>query len=419
MYLRTPKRYRTPRRRLRLFSGRTVLFLVLIPLLGWVGYQIWMHRDTVYDNVTPRINEVAETLQTQIAPEPTSSPTPNMASLQSACSSAEQSGNLEDAIVECTELAESSPNDVELYYKVAHLLVITSNLGADTQRLQQALAFAERTINAAPEKPHGWAIRAMAYDWMGEYELALASALHAWSLDADYGPTYSFLGEIYHDLGRNDLANDYLEQSLDLDTASVAVAHTFRNQGLILSNQGYYADAIQPYQAALQNAPGYTYIAIELANNYIALGELEKAIQVLTSVLDRNPRDPAVLFSLGWAHARNGNSDRSFEYYNRCLDADPSNIDCLSFLGGWYYNEGDLNSAVDNLERAIALGSDNEDDYLELGLSLAALGFCEDAIPYLRMGYQIAVEAENYDKQARFINQLQSCDVTVVPVETQ
>ncbi len=79
----------------------------------------------------------------------------------------------------------------------------------------------------------------------------------------------------------------YLDRALELDTAGITVAYTFRTRGLIYSSQGNYEDAIQPYQAALQNAPNEGYIAVELANNYKAMNELDRAIQVLASVLEQ------------------------------------------------------------------------------------------------------------------------------------
>ena len=48
MYLRTPKRYQPRRRRqLRLFSGRKLLGLAAIALVGYLGWLIWQNRDRV------------------------------------------------------------------------------------------------------------------------------------------------------------------------------------------------------------------------------------------------------------------------------------------------------------------------------------------------------------------------------------
>jgi tetratricopeptide (TPR) repeat protein len=412
MYLRTPKRYRPGRQRhLRLISGRVVLRLMLIVILAGAGWLIWQNRERVRSSVLPGLEELAIAVQTQVAPAPTPTATSDVMLAQVECLNSYRQGDLEKAIEQCTVLAHANPNDVGLHYQIAHALIITSNFGQNKARLQQALDFAERTINANPTAPDGWAIRARVLDWMGKYGEALASALHARALDETYAPTYAFLGEIYQDLGQYDTAQMYLERALELDTEGIAVADAFRNLGLLYSNQGRWEEALQPYLAALQRAPNQPYIAVELANNYIALGEIDQAIAVLSSIVERNPRDTTVLFSLGNAYTRNGDFDRAFEYYRRCLDVDPNNIPCLSYLGGLQWSDGDFVTAAVNLQRAIELGSQDPDDYYQLGHSQASLGRCDLAIPYLQQGYQIAVQREDARRQASFIAALQSCGV--------
>lgn len=420
MYLRTPKRYRPGRQRhLRLVSGRVVFRLLLIAVLAGAGWLIWQNRERVRSSVLPGLEELAIAVQTQVAPAPTPTATPDVMLAQVECLNAYRQGDLEKAIEQCMVLAEANPNDVGLHYQIAHTLIITSNFGRNDARLQEALTFAERTINANPMAPAGWAIRARALDWMGKYGEALASALHARALDDTYAPTYAFLGEIYLSLGQYDQAQTYLERALELDTQGVAVADAFRNLGLLYSNQGRWEEALQPYQAALQRAPNQAYIAVELANNYIALGEIDQAIAVLSSIVERNPRDTTVLFSLGNAHTRNGDFDRAFEYYRRCLDVDPNNVPCLSYLGGLQWSDGDFVTAAVNLQRAIELGSQDPDDFYQLGHSQASLGRCDLAIPYLQQGLQIALQREDARRQASFVAALQSCGVPSPGTTTQ
>lgn len=410
MYLRTPKRYRPGRRRnLRLFSWRTVFMLLLIPGLAFVGWLIWKNQDIVRSTVQTESDRLINVAQTQIAPASTATVTPDLVMAESGCENAYRAGDLETAIEQCKVLAESNPNDVQLHYRITHMLIITSNLGRDEARVQDALEFADRAVNANPEAPHGWAIRAMALDWAGDYGSALASALHAKALDAQFAPTYAFLGEIYQDLGQYEIAMGYLEQALELDTGGIAVADTFRNQGLWYSNQGDWESAIQPYQAALQNAPTHTYIAIELTNQYTALGQINDAIEVLRGTLERNPTDTSVLFALARTYWRDGNVDRAYEFFRRCLDVDADNVPCLSYLGGLQWSDGDYVTASSNLERAIELGSTDPSDYYQLGHSQSSLGRCDLAIPYLQQGYQMVLEDGTQDEIQRFAEALRSC----------
>ncbi len=418
MYLRTPKRYRPGRKRqLRLFSGRAVFTVLLVPVLVYVGWMVWSHRSSVRSSVMPHIELMVQSVQTQVAPAPTPTATPNVAVAQAGCTNAYREGDLEEAIKQCEILAQANPNDVDLYYDLVHTLVITSDFGSNAKRMQEALDYAEKAVNANPEAPGGWAVRAMALDWSGEHTRALASALHAKALDNTYAPTYAILGGIYVELGQAAVANDMLDQGLELDTAGIAVADTFRTRAYLLTTQGDREEAIRNYQLALQQAPNQTYIAVELAYNYIATGDIDQAIAVLSSSLERNSGDTSVLFALGNAYTRYGNVDRAFEYYRRCLDVDQNNVPCLSYLGGLQWTDGDFATAAVNLQRAIELGSTDPDDFFQLGRSQASLGRCDLALPYLRQGYQIVVEREDTRRQADFASALQSCGerVTVQP----
>jgi tetratricopeptide (TPR) repeat protein len=418
MYLRTPKRYRPgrQRRQLKLFSSRSILRLLIVVFLVGTGWYVWNHQNQVRSSVMPHIENLAENVQTQVAPRPTTTATPDLAVAQSGCSGAYQQGNMEEAIKQCSILAENNPNDVGIHYRVSHMLIITSNFGQDAERIKEALAFAEKTINADPEAPDGWAIRAMALDWKGDVGEALASGLHAKALDETFAPAYTFLGEIYHDLGQDDLATEYLDKALTLDTSGLAVADTFRNQGLMLSDQQYWEESNRLYERALESAPSHAYIAVEMAFNYINLDEPESAISVLTAALEKNPTDPSVLWALGYTHVRSGNVERGREYYSRCLDTNPDNVPCLSHMGGLQYWQGSYGEAIVNLGRAIELGSADLDDYLQIGASLAALERCPEAINYLQQGYQLAVNQENVDQQTAFATTLQDvCNVLIDP----
>ena len=143
------------------------------------------------------------------------------------------------------------------------------------------------------------------------------------------------------------------------------------------------------------------------------MNEIDRAIQVLASVLERNPTDTMALWAMAGAYWRNGNAPKAAEYYQRCLEVDPNNVACLSWLGGLQFTDGDYATAIVNLQQAVALGSEDPTDYFQLGQSQAALGRCDLAVPYLQQGYQIAVNKGDDQAQQSLMSGLQSCDVSV------
>ncbi len=418
MYLRTPKRYQPKRRRrhLNLISRRTITLLLVIGVLAALGWFVWMNQDMVRRDIAPAIVDQIEggisSAKTKVAPPPTPTATPDIEEARAGCINGFRQGNLDQAVEQCLILGQNNPNDSELHFEIAYMLVIN-------WRLQDALEFSAMTVNANPEAPHGWAIQAMALDWNGDPAAALAPALHAKSLDETFGFTDAVLGEIYHDLAQDELANTYLERAVALleasrtNVANRMLAYTFRVQGKIFSDLGDYTSAVDYYQRAIELAPSDTYWAVELAMNYRSLQQPDNAVQVLTTAAEQNPQDPSILFEMGRTYMNNGNPERAYEYLRRCLEASPDYVPCLSWLGGLQYLDGDYVTAISNLERAIELGSTDPDDFLQIGHAYIAQGRCDLATSYLQQGYNIALERQLTNKQAQFLTHAQSCNLTL------
>ncbi len=227
------------------------------------------------------------------------------------------------------------------------------------------------------------------------------------------------MAEIYYDLGDIETASTYLDQAQEMDTTGLASVDIYRNRALLSSTVGDYDAAIQDLRAALEMAPNHSYIAVELANNYIALDEFDSAMEVLSDTLNRNPNDPYLLWRMGWAQVEAGTRDRAYEYYRRCLDAAPDNMRCLSYLGGLQYSDEDFVSAVPNLSRAIEMGSEDTSDFYQLGMAYAQQGQCDLGVPYFQRGYELAVAQEKESAQGDFSTASQEyCSRALVPVET-
>ncbi|HML20772.1 MAG TPA: tetratricopeptide repeat protein [Aggregatilinea sp.] len=415
MYLRTPKRYRADRkkRHLRLLPRRLLLLIVLILLVYFGGSQALLHADTIRDFVFPRVENAVNHVATQVSPRPTPTATPDVAQAQQGCVTSEWQGNLQEATINCQILADSNPNDALLQYKVARMKLIAS--ASTGVGISEAIDYANRAINADPEAPYGWAIRAMVLDWQGDVGRALASALHARAIDENFAPTYAIMGEIYYDLGKTDEASTYLDQAQELDSTGLASVEIYRNRALLSSSVGDYDTAIHDLRAALEMAPNHSYIAVELANNYIANDDFDSAMSVLSDTLNRNPNDPYLLWRMGWALVEAGTPDRSYEYYRRCLDAAPDNLRCLSYLGGLQFADQDYVSAVPNLSRAVELGSEDTSDFYQLGLSYALQGQCDLGVNYLQRGYELAVLQEKESAQNDFASASQEyCNQALV-----
>ncbi len=421
MQLRVPKKYQRRRRRIFFFPGWLFRLALLVGLI-FFGYWLVQNPDEAKDRVSSAANqandEFNERRSTLVPDKPTA--TPDVRPETADCENAYLLGDYEAAIESCTIAIRGRPNDVELHFRLAHTLIITSDLGNDQERLAQAVDISQKAINANPESPLGWSILAMALDWSGEQNKALAAAERSQEINADFTFNKAVLANIYRNLNLFERAQISIESAIqDIDERGVSdpfvIAQVYRNYGRIFVSQGDYEGAIDPYIIASQSMPDHTYISIELAANvYYPLKQYTNAIALLDDVRTSNPRDASVLYWLSVSYAQRGETDEEIQLLTICVDAHPNYVPCLSTLGQLQFWNSPPNYilAIDNLEKATSNGSEDPYDWYLLARSYYNIQSCEQAIGPLRQGYQLMQDTTSAQVGTdNFINAGRDCGI--------
>jgi len=107
-----------------------------------------------------------------------------------------------------------------------------------------------------------------------------------------------------------------------------------------------------------------------LAQQAIADGDYDVAINKLARLHEENPNDADVLNLLGYSYRRIGNFDQSRGYYLQALAVDPKHRGANEYLGELYLETGQLNKAEERLavlDKDCWLGCD---EYTELKESI-------------------------------------------------
>lgn len=411
MYLKTPKRYTPKGKKRRLFNLRWWWLYLLAPLAIVGGVYVWNNQDTLRPPIETFINEqlnaAGDRIATIQAPTPTATDSPvNYLTIANA---AYQRGAMDEAIDNYVLAANGLPNDVPVYFRLAHLLITNG-------REEEGLEMADKAINADPYNPLGWAIRGMALDWLDRGEEAIASLLQALELDPNSAVTYSFLAEAYLDTGRPEAAIEAAEKALELDPQNYNVQ---RNYGYVMAYSGGYSDrdaAIEAFERALQIAPSRAYIAFNLADLYFIEGQVNDGVALLRDVVDRSPENASAYFKLADALLqRLGEVEQAREAVERCTAIAPENVACLSYLGALQRSDGDYNLCARTLDRAVQAGSRNALDYYYGGSCYILVDDCQRAIEILREGLTLA---ETFDTQSSIRDALAQCQVVVTLVPT-
>lgn len=404
MNLRTPKRYTSRGRRRRLLNLRWWWLYVLTPIVVFIGAGIWqnqeMFRAPIEAALATQAQSIADNAATSRAP--TATPTDSPLNYLAIANAAYERGAMETAIDNYLLAAEGLPNDVAVFFRLAHLLITND-------RVAEALEVADRAINADPFSALGWAVRGMALDWDGQTELALASLLHAVELDPQSAVAHALLAETYIDLGAPDRALQMAEQALALDPTDYNVQ---RNYGYVLE-WGYaeYDEAIQAYERALQLAPSRAYIAFNLADLYYREGDYAAEVELLQAVVDQNPENASAHYRLAVALYRDlGEVEQARAAVERCTAIAPDKVSCLSFLGALQRRDGEYNLCARTLDRAVEAGSTNPIDYYFAGTCYIVIDDCNRAEQILRLGLALA---ETTETQTDIRDALAQCQVVL------
>ncbi len=232
------------------------------------------------DRIQPRV-------LTMLGPEP--SPTIAPTELIASGEAAYHEGDLQTAASYYGQAAAIEPTNVQLLTDYARLLTLS-------QQLEEALAVADQIILLAPEDPRGYAARARALDWMGEYDQAQIEALRAIELDPTYALAHAYLAEAYADLGRYRQAREQAELAIQLDPYHVDAR---RNYAYVLEFYGDYQGAVQQYLQALQLEPNLLDLWYGLARNYRGAGQMDRSVETFAEIAIRTPEDPYLYVEWG------------------------------------------------------------------------------------------------------------------------
>lgn len=415
MYLRTPKRYQANHRRRHLFSLRWLWLWVLTLIVVVGGWVIYQNADQlgppVREFVSNAVDNARGGISTMTAPTPL--PTTNPSDRITRGDNAWSQGAIEQAISEYGSAVASAPNDVRVHYRYTYALLI------DHQN-KEALAAAEDTVTADPFSSDAWAIRGLALAANDRYPEAIASGLQALALDAKNPRALAFVAQTYLDANQPSAAQEKVQQALEADPNSAEAQYA---SGLINYNSTYdFTAALNDFQAAHDAAPNLPQITVDLAWTNWQLANYDQGVEELQSVIESNPDNLDALYALGFFEYQvYGNPNKSHEYLNRCVQADPNNIPCLNYLATVQLGLNNPNDAAKSYQRIIDIGTDNPVYYLRAGRTYANLNQCNSAVPLLRKGYALEQQQSTPDVErlAAFESFLTQCNAPFNPVGGQ
>ncbi|RJL32492.1 tetratricopeptide repeat protein [Bailinhaonella thermotolerans] len=251
--------------------------------------------------------------------------------------------------------------------------------------VRESIELAERDLDPGEHPIHKLVLRANLAHLLalrGEREAALAELDAVIEADPGYPDYYIDRGNLLHAMGRSAEALRDYETAMAVD---LPYPELFYNRAEVRYAGGDLEGALADLDHAVELDPDFTAAYVNRAGLLAALGQYGRA----RADVARAPEDPYLLCVLGQVEAAEGRPGEAREAYDRAIAADPRLADAWAGRGVLAFENGDAESALADLTRAVELGESAE-LLFNRSVALRALGRTAEARADLARAAELA-----------------------------
>ncbi len=143
-----------------------------------------------------------------------------------------------------------------------------------------------------------------------------------------------------------------------------------------------YEKALDAYQYAIVINEKFDYAYRNMGDAYIRLKKYKEAVEVLQKVLELTKPEALIYEALGFCYDKLHNNGQARFYYRKASHITPEDSKLYYKIACTYFNEGQWESAVKQLETALKIQRHQLEYNLLMGECKMQQGFYKDAIQY-------------------------------------
>ena len=193
------------------------------------------------------------------------------------------------------------------------------------------------------------------YTDMKNYQEAEAALKKAIEMQPLWPAPHTNLANLYLLQGRKKEAIEKLQAGI---TANPKDSSVYLSLALLFERDKDYANAMQVYERALKENPGFWFasnnLAFLIAETDGSKPKLERAKTLVEEALKARPNEPALLDTLGWVYFRMGDTQQARSLIEQALAASPEEGVLNYHMGAVLTKLGQKDEAREKLEKALA-----------------------------------------------------------------
>jgi len=219
-------------------------------------------------------------------------------------------------------------------------------------------------------------------------------------------PALSMLGDVYLTGGQHGRAEECFVEVARLEprmeSAHLALGRLYQRTGRL-------DDAAKEYRTTLSISPRTSAAVASLAQVLLAQNRLPEAREVLESALARGVQDADVYFQTGILEATTKNWERARFAFAKTMALDPRRDDAAANLARVAYEQGRIDEAIADYERALRIAPRNGDYLVRLGsLYQREKGDRQRALGYYQRALALDPDGAAAAQLRQLIGQLQA-----------
>ena len=255
-----------------------------------------------------------------------------------------------------------------------------------------------RAVQIDPSNEDGVRGEADAYVKLGNPGAAETAYEKAVSLRPNYWGVYSWLGAFYYSQARYDDAVTQFKKVIELAPVNY---RGYSNLGAMYVAQGKYAESLDPLNKSIAIRPNLEAFN-NLGNAYFELRRFSEAADDFQRGLNLDDSDWLLWGNLGdslfWSGGRRSEARTAYEKAiaraNLKLEVNPKDAIVLAFLADYNAMSGHQQKAVEQIEQAMALASEDGEIRLRAAIVYNQLGDTERTLASLQKAVAVGYSAQ-------------------------
>jgi tetratricopeptide (TPR) repeat protein len=227
-----------------------------------------------------------------------------------------------------------------------------ANISFWTHQWKQAVLYGQKAIQLNAGKGWNYAIGKSFYQ-QEDYGQAFRYLQAASREDSTNSEIPYLIARSFVDMDNYKASVPFFKKAIGLDSTKTQWMYEF---ALVLATIPNDKMAIEYYLLAADKGYKIDNDYYEnLADSYIAMGQGEKAIDLMLKVLDKKPADPVLLYGIADAYYHMKKYKEAIDYWDKILYYDNENARALYMIGMAYQKKGDTDKGRFLCDKAIAM----------------------------------------------------------------